>query len=109
MPPKVKCQVLIEPAAGATEDGKAPVRVMNLSERIRLNPRCRVVVLSKPQQVLTEDALEFEEEGALHVRRVANIQAVETSDNPLVPVRTGQCPIVLYPRFDSWLFPGSRE
>ncbi|KAJ8005431.1 hypothetical protein DPEC_G00146580 [Dallia pectoralis] len=103
VPPKVKCQVLIEPITGVslpkgllvanvltkTEGGKVSVRVMNSSRRtIRLNPRCRVAVVSKPQEVLTENTLEFEEEeGALHVRRVTHVQAVEISDKPPVPVQ----------------------
>lgn len=102
VPPKVKCQVLIEHTTGVslpkgllvanvltkTDGGKVPVRVMNSSERtIRLNPRCRVAVLSKPREVLTENMLEFEEEeGAIHVRRVAHVQAVVVSDNPPVQV-----------------------
>ncbi|KAJ8016012.1 hypothetical protein DPEC_G00002700 [Dallia pectoralis] len=103
VPPKVKCQVLIEPTTGVslpkgllvanvltkTEGGKVSVRVMNSSKQtIRLNPRCRVAVVSKPQEVLTENTLEFEEEeGALHVRRVTHVQAVEVSDKPPVPVQ----------------------
>lgn len=103
VPPKVKCQVLIEPTTSVslpkgllvanvltkTEGGKVSVRVMNSSERtIRLNPRCRVAVVSKPQEVLTENTLEFEEEeGTLHVKRVTHVQAVEISDIPPVPVQ----------------------
>lgn len=99
MLPKVKCQVLFEPTADASlpkgllvanvQDGKVCVCVMNLSEQtIRHNPRCRVAVLSKPQQVLNKPTLEFkEEEGALHVRRVVHIQTVQTSDHPSVPVQ----------------------
>lgn len=90
VPPKVKCQVLIEPTTGAslpkgllvanvltkTEGGKVPVREMNSSEQtIRLNPRCRVAVMSKPREVLTDNTLEFEEEeGTLHARELFTIQ-----------------------------------
>lgn len=103
VPSKVRCQVLVEPATGVslpkgllvanvltkTEGGKVSVRVMNSSERtIRLNPRSRVAAVSKPREVLTENTLEFkEEEGTLHVRRVAHVQAVEIPDNPPVPVQ----------------------
>ncbi len=103
VPPKVKCQVLVEPTVEAslpkgllvanvlarTEGGKVPVRVMNSSERaIRLTPRCRVAVVSKPREVLPKELLEFEEEdGMLHVKQVTHIQADEISEEFPVPVQ----------------------
>ncbi len=103
VPPKVKCQVLVEPTVEASlpkglqvanvlarkEGGKVPVRVMNSSERaIRLTPRCRVAVVSKPCEVLPKEVLEFEEEdGMLHVKQVTHIQADEISEEFPVPVQ----------------------
>lgn len=72
-----------------TEDGKVPVRVMNSSETaIRLTPRCRVAVVSKPREVLPKEMLEFEEEdGMLHVKQVTHIQADEIPEEFPVPVQ----------------------
>ncbi|XP_076843062.1 uncharacterized protein LOC143487779 [Brachyhypopomus gauderio] len=86
VPPKVKCQVLVEPTPRAgipkglmvanvlakTEGGRVPVRVLNSSERpIRLKPRAMVASVHKPQEVLPRRMVELEESnGAVHVKVV---------------------------------------
>lgn len=103
IPPKVSCQVPVEASPGVslpksvlivnvltkTIDGKVPVRVWNSSERpVKLPPRCRIAALSKPQEIVPEGLVEFEEkEDALHVRAMQHQQAkVEESTSELLPI-----------------------
>ncbi|GAA6102462.1 uncharacterized protein LOC124393547 [Tachysurus ichikawai] len=94
---KIMCQVLVKPAAGTslpkgllvahflarTDDGKVPVRMLNLSEKtVRLAPRSRVASVYRPKEVITKEVLEFQEDdGVLHVKEMAreNGPAGETS------------------------------
>ncbi len=57
--------VLVSP-----EKGRIPVRVLNLGqETVRLMPRSRIAVVSKPQKVVPKQMVEFEEdEGELRVK-----------------------------------------
>lgn len=91
VPPKVLCQVLVKPTVEAslpkgllvasvltrTEGGKVPIHAMNSSETaIRLTPRCRVAVVSKPCVVLPKVMLEFEVHNSiLFFKLVLHIQA----------------------------------
>ncbi|KAL1260059.1 hypothetical protein QQF64_007886 [Cirrhinus molitorella] len=103
IPPKVSCQVLVEASSNVslpksvlianvlakTADGKVPVRVLNSSERpVKLPPRCRIAVLSKPQEVVPKELVEFEEkEDALYVKAVQQCQVkVEASTTEQLPV-----------------------
>ncbi|MCI4388616.1 hypothetical protein PGIGA_G00087930 [Pangasianodon gigas] len=88
--PRVKSNVLVEPAAGTslpkgllvahvlakTDCGKVPVRMVNLSEKaVRIAPRSRVASVYKPKEVVTKDVLEFEEDdGVLHVKELKQDQ-----------------------------------
>lgn len=79
--------VLAKPA-----DGKVPVRVLNSSEKpVKLPPRCRIASLSKPQEVLQKELVEFEEkEGTLHVKAVQQHQVnveINTTEQLPVPVQ----------------------
>ncbi len=103
IPPKVSCQVLVEASSNVslpksvlianvlakTVDGKVPVRVLNFSEKpVKLPPRCRIAALSKPQEVVPKELVEFEEkEGVLHVKAVQQRQVkVELSTTEQLPV-----------------------
>ncbi len=103
IPPKVSCQVLVEASSNVslpksvlianvlakTANGKVPVRVLNFSEKpVKLPPRCRIAALSKPQEVVPKELVEFEEkEGVLHVRAVQQRQVkVELSTTEQLPV-----------------------
>ncbi|KAI5609495.1 hypothetical protein C0J50_9467, partial [Silurus asotus] len=84
---RIMSQVLVEPAAGAslpkgllvahvlarTEDGKVPVRMVNLSKKtVRLAPRSRVASVYRPKEVITKEVLEFQEgDGVLHGKEMA--------------------------------------
>lgn len=96
---KIRSHVLVEPASGTslpkgllvahvlakTEDGKVPVRMVNLSEKaVRLAPRARVASVYKPKKVITKDVLEFEEDGdVLHVKELVE-DKVPVAENSLV-------------------------
>ncbi len=103
IPPKVSCQVLVEASSNVslsksvlianvlakTANGKVPVRVLNFSEKpVKLPPRCRIAALSKPQEVVPKELVEFEEkEGVLHVTAVQQRQVkVELSTTEQLPV-----------------------
>ncbi len=97
--PRVKSNVLVEPAAGTslpkgllvahvlakTDCGKVPVRMVNLSEKaIRIAPRSRVASIFKPKEVVTKDVLEFEEDdGVLHVKELKE-DRVQADKNLLI-------------------------
>ncbi len=84
IPQQVKSQVLVECTDSVTlpkgllvanvlvspEKGRIPVRVLNLGqETVRLMPRSRIAVVSKPQKVVPKQMVEFEEdEGELRVK-----------------------------------------
>ncbi len=103
IPPKVSCQVLVEASSNVslpksvlianvlakTVDGKVPVRVLNFSGKpVKIPPRCRIAALSKPQEVVSKELVEFEEkEGVLHVKAVQQRQVkVELSTTEQLPV-----------------------
>lgn len=114
--PRVKSNVLVEPAAGAnlpkgllvahvlakTDCGKVTVRMVNLSKKpVRIAPRSRVASVFKAKEVIAKDVLEFEEDnGVLHVKELKKdeIQAdknlsmrspvpVEINDEGLTPAQ----------------------
>ncbi len=103
IPPKVSCQVLVKASSNVslpksvlianvlakTADGKVPVRVFNFCENpVKLPPRCRIAALSKPQEVVPKELVEFEEkEGVLHVKAVQQRQVeVELSTTEQLPI-----------------------
>ncbi|KAJ8346843.1 hypothetical protein SKAU_G00282440 [Synaphobranchus kaupii] len=105
VPPKTKCQVLVEASQEASlskgllvanvlaeaADGRVPVRLLNSSVKaIKLPPRARLAELYKPQEVFAKELVAVEEkEGALFVRAVKQdaSQAAEGETGSLaVPV-----------------------
>ena len=99
IPPKMKCQVLVEASPSANTPsgllvanvlahsvgGKVPVRLMNPSRKpVILPPRARVAELSKPQKVLQKEVVAFEEvAGELRVRALAGEKgAVSKQEEP---------------------------
>ncbi len=62
--------LLVANVLASPEKGRIPVQVLNLGqETIRLMPRSRIAVVSKPQKVVPKQMVEFEEdEGELRVK-----------------------------------------
>ncbi|RXN16347.1 Transposon Ty3-I Gag-Pol poly [Labeo rohita] len=63
--------LLVANVLASPEKGRVPVRVLNLcQETIKLMPRSRIAVVSKPEKIVPKQVVEFEEEeGQLHVKR----------------------------------------
>ncbi|XP_076730651.1 retrovirus-related Pol polyprotein from transposon 412 [Maylandia zebra] len=92
--PRVECQVLAEAAKeielprgllvantiATTSGGRIPLRVMNTSERaVKLMPRARLAVVSKPRAVLPKEVVWVEErEGALVVKPLGQGESIAT-------------------------------
>lgn len=108
IPHKVKHQVLVESTGSVTlpkellvanvlarpEKGKVPVRVLNLcQETVRLMPRSRIAVVSKPQKVVPKQMVEFEEDDdELRVKRhvQCSIKIESQPEQLSIPVRMNQ-------------------
>ncbi|KAG1926094.1 interleukin-1 receptor accessory protein-like 1-A [Pimephales promelas] len=108
IPHQVKHQVLVECTGSVTlpkgllvanvlaspEKGKVPVRVLNLcQETIRLMPRSRIAVVSKPQKVVPKQMVEFEEDDdELRVKRhvQCSIKSESQPEQLSVPVQMNQ-------------------
>uniref|UniRef100_A0A3B1JKD5 Gypsy retrotransposon integrase-like protein 1 n=1 Tax=Astyanax mexicanus TaxID=7994 RepID=A0A3B1JKD5_ASTMX len=102
VPPKVTCQVLVEPAPkvnmpkglmvanvlAKAADGKVPVRVLNVSGcPIRLMPRSKLASVHKPQEVLSRQTVVLEEgDGVLHVRAIHRDDLVPECNEGQLPV-----------------------
>ncbi len=108
IPQQVKSQVLVEctdsvtlpkgllvaNVLASTEKGRIPVRVLNLGqETIRLMPRSRITVVSKPQRVMLKQMVEFEEdEVELRVKRhmQCSVQIENQPKKLAIPVKLNQ-------------------
>ncbi len=107
IPQQVKRQVLVECTDSVTlpkgllvvnvlaspEKGRVPVRVLNLcQETIRFLPRSRIAVVSKTQNVVPKQMVEFEEDvGELRVKRHMLSVKMENQPKQLsIPVQLNQ-------------------
>lgn len=63
--------LLIANVLATSKRGKVPVRVLNLCHKtVKLMPRSRIAVVSKPEKIVPKQVVEFEEnDGELHVKR----------------------------------------
>lgn len=86
--------LLVANVLASPEKGKVPVRVLNLcQETVRLMPRSRIAVVSRPQKVVPKQMVEFEEDDdELRVKRhvQCSIKSESQPEQLSIPVQMNQ-------------------